>query len=159
MHASRTPRYCRCGTRLGRYHAGDLCSPCEKKLIALRTAPPEVPAEFWDTIQFRAAFAAQHVGRPDLAEAALTSALAQHLSTRRRGSVLVDLALIGVQRRDSDRLITHADAALDLARQTGSGVIGRRLRGLQAQLAPLLDDTKVRHLHQRIAAVTGASAA
>jgi hypothetical protein len=97
--------------------------------------------------------------RPDLAEAALGTALAQHLSTRRRGSVLVDLALIGVQRRDRDSLITHADAGLDLARQTGSGVIARRLRGLQTQLEPMLTDREVYRLHQRIAAVVGAPAA
>jgi hypothetical protein len=97
--------------------------------------------------------------RPDLAEAALTTALAQHLSTRRRGSVLVDLALIGVQRRDVDLLVTHAESALDLAKQTGSGVIARRLQGLQTQLAPMLGGTRVHRLHQRIATLTGASAA
>jgi hypothetical protein len=26
-------------------------------------APPEMPAEFWDTEQFREAFAARHIGR------------------------------------------------------------------------------------------------
>ncbi len=97
--------------------------------------------------------------RPDLAEAALTTALAQHLSPRRRGSVLVDLALIGVQRRDRDLLVTHADATLDLARQTNSGVIARRLRGLQTQLGPMLADREVHQLHQRIAVVVGAQAA
>jgi hypothetical protein len=97
--------------------------------------------------------------RPDLAETALTTALAQHLSTRRRGSVLVDLALIGVQRRDVDLLVTHAEAALDLAQQTGSGVIARRLQGLQTQLAPMLGGMRVHRLHQRIATLTGASAA
>src|SRR5262249_4776418 len=43
--------------------SGDLCHSCERKLAALRTAPPEVPVEFWDTAQFRDAFAAQHVGQ------------------------------------------------------------------------------------------------
>jgi len=95
--------------------------------------------------------------RPDLAEAALTTALAQHLSIRRRGSVLVDLALTGVQRRDLDMLVAHADAALDLARRTGSGVIVRRLQDLQTQLAPMLGDMKVHRLYERIAAVSGAS--
>jgi hypothetical protein len=97
--------------------------------------------------------------RPDLAETALASALTQHLSPRRRAGVLIDLALIGVQRRDSSLLVMHADSALDLARQTGSGVIARRLRGLQAQLTPLLQDRNVHRLHQRIATVTGTSAA
>lgn len=99
------------------------------------------------------------LNRSDLAEAALTTALAQHLSTRRRGGVLVDLALIGAQRRDLDMLVTHADAALDLARQTGSGVIARRLQGLQTRLVPMLSDANVHRLHQRIATVVGTSAA
>jgi tetratricopeptide (TPR) repeat protein len=96
------------------------------------------------------------LGRADLAEAALTTALGQHLSPRRRAGVLVDLALIGVQRRDLDALEAHAEAAMRLARQTGSGVIARRLVSLQAQLQPSLGDPRVHRLHQRIASVTGA---
>jgi hypothetical protein len=93
--------------------------------------------------------------RPDLAETALTSALAQHLSTRRRAAVLVDLAMVGVQRRDLNLLLTNADAALNLARQTGSGVICHRLRGLRGRLTPLLQAKEIRYLDQRIAAVAG----
>ena len=61
--------------------------------------------------------------RPDLAEVALSDALRQKLSLRRRGIVLTDLAMVGVQRRDLDRIVMYADAALDTARQTGSGVM------------------------------------
>ncbi len=93
--------------------------------------------------------------RPDLGEVALASALSQDLSPRRRGSVLTDLAMIGVQRRDPDKLVVYADAALDLARQTGSGVIGRKLQGLQNQLAPFLGGIHVRHLNKQITALTG----
>jgi Helix-turn-helix domain len=63
MHGSRTPRYCRCGTRLGRYRTGGLCGQCEKKLATLRATAPKLTAEFWDTPQLRDAFAAQHIGQ------------------------------------------------------------------------------------------------
>jgi len=56
-------RYCRCGTRLARDHAADLCNPCEKRLAALRAAPPYPPPEFWETEQFRDAFVLQHIGQ------------------------------------------------------------------------------------------------
>lgn len=88
--------------------------------------------------------------RPDLAEAALTDALSQILPMRRRGCVLTDLAMIGVQRRDPDQLSTYADAALNLARQTKSGVIGRRLQDLQPHLAPFLGNNHIRHLNEQI---------
>jgi tetratricopeptide (TPR) repeat protein len=91
------------------------------------------------------------LGRPDLAEAALTSALYQEISPRRRGSVLTDLATIGVQRRDTQQLVTYGNAALDVARQTGSaGYVGRKLAVLRPQLAPFRADTHVRHLEQEI---------
>lgn len=62
MNRSRGPRYCRCGTRLARDHADELCSPCEKRLAALRVEPPRIPDDFWDTEQFRDAAALQHIG-------------------------------------------------------------------------------------------------
>lgn len=96
--------------------------------------------------------------RPDLADAALTDALAQSLSLRRRGSALTDLALVGAQRRDLDHLLVHAHAALDTARQTGSGVIGRRLRRLQAHLTPFLADSRVRDLDMQFATLAGTPA-
>ncbi|MGQ0774798.1 MAG: hypothetical protein ACT4NY_10335 [Pseudonocardiales bacterium] len=74
------------------------------------------------------------LGRHDLAEVELMQALNQDLSGRRRGSVLIDLAMISVQRRDPECLVMYAGAALDTARQTGSGFIGRKLQGLQEQL-------------------------
>lgn len=88
--------------------------------------------------------------RPDLAEATLDAALRQNLSARRRGGVLTDLAMIGVQRGDVNQLITYADAALEIAVQTGSGFIGRKLQGLQDHLAPLLANSQVRQVNQRI---------
>jgi hypothetical protein len=63
MNRSSTPRYCRCGTRLGQDHSGGQCSPCEKQLAALRAQAPDVPADFWETEQLRDAFAVQHIGQ------------------------------------------------------------------------------------------------
>jgi len=95
--------------------------------------------------------------RPDLAEQALSNALGLDLSARRRGSVLTDLATLGLQRRDVDQLVNHANAAAEIARQTGSGVIGRKLQSLQAQLSPLLTDHRVRQLDQEITTLTRVS--
>lgn len=95
--------------------------------------------------------------RPDLAEEALSDVLSLNLSTRRHG-VVTDLAMLGAQRRDVDQLVTYANAALDTARQTSSGVIGRKLQNLQLHLTPFLPDRRVRQLDREIATLTRASA-
>jgi tetratricopeptide (TPR) repeat protein len=95
------------------------------------------------------------LGRSDLAESALTNALAGTLTARRRASVLTDLAAIGAQRRDPDQVVAFADAALEAAHQTGSGVIRNKLRTLQPRLAPLLNNTQVRQLNDNINALAG----
>jgi hypothetical protein len=81
--------------------------------------------------------------------------LGQKLSSRRRGGVLVDLALLGLQRRDLDQLLIHSSAALDMAQQTGSGVIGRKLQGLQPHLVPYLKDPRISRLNTELSAVRG----
>ena len=91
--------------------------------------------------------------RPDLAESALTDVLTGKLSTRRRGVVLTDLAVLGAQRRDPAQVTAHGAAALDVATQTGSGVIARKLAALQAHLGPLLADRGVRDLDEKITAL------
>ena len=55
-------RYCRCGTRLAADNPGRLCAQCKHAVRDKLIAPPRVPPEFWQTEQFRAAFAAQHIG-------------------------------------------------------------------------------------------------
>lgn len=75
------------------------------------------------------------LGRPDLAAASLEKALSGAPSARRRGSVHTDLARIGLLRHDLSEFAAHAGAALDLAGETSSGYIARRLRGL----LPVLD--------------------
>ncbi|MEB3366612.1 transcriptional regulator [Saccharopolyspora mangrovi] len=89
--------------------------------------------------------------RPDLAEPALNKALGQARSARRRGSVLVDLAIVGAQRGDVDQLVMNGAAAVDSARQTASvGYVGRKLGGLREQLVPYVGDRRVRYLDAQI---------
>ncbi|MEV0537045.1 helix-turn-helix transcriptional regulator [Kitasatospora sp. NPDC050463] len=97
------------------------------------------------------------LGRPDLAEAALASALGQTLSLRRRGAVLAELATLGAERSDLDQVVVYSRAAMKLADQTGSGYIGKKLEGLQARLVPLMGDRRVSELHQQISALSSAA--
>ncbi|MFB7946612.1 transcriptional regulator [Kitasatospora phosalacinea] len=76
------------------------------------------------------------LGRPDLAELALAKALAQPLSLRRRGAVLAELAALGAERRDLDAAGHYVQAALELADQTGSGYVGRKLEAVKKRLTP-----------------------
>lgn len=92
------------------------------------------------------------LGRHDLAHEALTSALSQKLSLRRQGSVLSDLALSGVQRRDVDQVLHYGSAALELVKHTDSGYVEHKLEGLQAGLHPLLSDRRVSELSGHITA-------
>ncbi|MEV5881423.1 hypothetical protein AB0L74_01585 [Streptomyces sp. NPDC052020] len=93
------------------------------------------------------------LGRPDLAEDALTAALAQPLSLRRRAAVLSDLAVLGVHRRDVDQVVHYAETVISLADQSNSGFIAKKLDGLRGRLAPLMSDGRVSNLDQRIAAL------
>jgi len=95
--------------------------------------------------------------RPDLAEQVLTEALTPALPVRRRGNVLVDLAALGLQQGDVDQVLDYGNAAVELARQTGSGVIAQKLRGLQPQLAPLARDGRIASLNHDITTLATAS--
>ncbi|MBF6298771.1 transcriptional regulator [Nocardia amamiensis] len=92
--------------------------------------------------------------QPDRAEQILEAALNNRLSSRRRASVLVDLAAVGAVKRDPFQAVMYGDAALDLARQTRSGYIARRLEDLRRRLAPLGDDRHVEHLDRQIDALS-----
>ncbi|WP_253870394.1 hypothetical protein [Promicromonospora umidemergens] len=96
------------------------------------------------------------LGRPDLAETALTEALQHATSTRRRNSVLADLAIVGAQRRDLDQVLVHADAALAHAQGSSSAMITRKLLTLRPHLAPLMSDPRARELADRLTALTAA---
>ena len=54
--------YCQCGTRLAKDNSGHQCASCERFSRDKLIASPEVPPVFWQADQFRAAFAAQHMG-------------------------------------------------------------------------------------------------
>lgn len=97
------------------------------------------------------------LGRPDLAEAALLRIFDQAVSPRRRTGVLTGLAMVGVQRRDPQFVVIHTEPVIDLARQTGSGVIRQKLTGLQRQLGPLVGNQDVRLLSREIRALVGNS--
>lgn len=56
-------RYCRCGTRLATDNHELQCARCTRAARDRLITPPEVPPEFWQTDQFRDAFAAQHIGQ------------------------------------------------------------------------------------------------
>ncbi|MFE9421690.1 helix-turn-helix transcriptional regulator [Kitasatospora sp. NPDC006697] len=90
------------------------------------------------------------LGRTELAEQALTEALAQPLSPRRQGTVLTGLATVGVQRGDHDLVLHYATGAVELAGGGDSGYVRRKLQGLQRQLDPLVSDRRIAELNRRI---------
>jgi hypothetical protein len=96
------------------------------------------------------------VARPPEHLAEQQRTLGRYLAALREATGLyqADIAravpMIGVQRGDANQLVTYADAALEIAVQTGSGFIGRKLRELQSHLAPLFGNSEVRQLDQWI---------
>ncbi|GAA2422703.1 hypothetical protein GCM10010191_38160 [Actinomadura vinacea] len=91
------------------------------------------------------------LSRTDLATQALTNALGKATSLRRRGSILADLATLGLQARDLDQVFDYGGQAIDLAEQTrSSGYVGRKLQGLRGELAPLMSDPRASQLSERI---------
>ncbi|MFF7092793.1 helix-turn-helix transcriptional regulator [Streptomyces rubradiris] len=95
------------------------------------------------------------LGRTDLAEDVLTSALAQELGPRRRAAVLVDLATLGAHQGDVDQVVHYAGAALAVAGQTRSGYVSAKLHGLRPRLAGLPADVRIPDLHRRITTLPG----
>lgn len=91
------------------------------------------------------------LGRADLAESALSEALNRAVSLRRRGSVLTDLAMLGIQCHDVDQVLHYGGAAVALAEQTqSSGYVGRKLQDLRVQLGPLAADSRISQLTEHI---------
>ncbi|WP_079429491.1 MULTISPECIES: helix-turn-helix domain-containing protein [Streptomyces] len=98
------------------------------------------------------------LGRFDQAEEVLTRALERSTlavghSYRRRGAVLVDLAVIGAKRQDPDQVVAYALEALNLAQASASGYIARRLRSLCNEFGPLSGDHRVAGLEAEIASL------
>lgn len=78
------------------------------------------------------------LGRPDRAEGSLLLALAEPSSPRRQGMVMADLAMVGVLRKDREHVAHYVTQALDIARQTGSGVVTRKLTNVHARILEAL---------------------
>lgn len=96
--------------------------------------------------------------RLDLAENTLREALGWMAvepgqSFRRRGTVLADLAAIGVRRRDPEQVAAYGREALELAKASSSGYVARRLRSLCDELGPLGQDHCVAELKAQIVAL------
>ncbi|MFQ6327150.1 transcriptional regulator [Nocardia sp. CWNU-33] len=91
--------------------------------------------------------------QPQRAEQLLAPMLDRPLSTRRRASVLIDLAAAAALHRDPIQLVSYGNAALDIAQRTHSGYLGRRLDDLRHHLEPLGHDLHVRHLDMQIASL------
>jgi hypothetical protein len=143
---------------------GDITS-CQRSLdhaeeVRHLTTPPETTG--W--LRFNGSRLAEERGtcfvelrRHDLAETSLTNALRQGLSVRRKGSIYTDLAVVGVQRNDTDCVATWAQQALAAANHTKSGYITKKLASLQTHIRPLLDNRSMRDLNEQMASVVHAS--
>ncbi|MFC9688549.1 hypothetical protein ACFTSF_08420 [Kribbella sp. NPDC056951] len=89
----------------------------------------------------------------EAADVALTQALEQNLSLRRRGAVLTDLASTGVLLRDTERVIRYGEAALDVALESWSGVVRRKLLDFRQSLGQIPEGGSVHDLSRRIEAL------
>ncbi|WP_194891962.1 helix-turn-helix domain-containing protein [Catenulispora pinisilvae] len=90
------------------------------------------------------------LGKPIEAEKALTIALRQGLSDRRRVGVLVDMAKVGAQLHDPERVASYASAALDVAQRSQSGVNVQRLHSLKPYLKQVPSTAEVKTVRFRI---------
>lgn len=90
------------------------------------------------------------LGKPTEAEKALTVALRQGLSDRRRVGVLVDLAKVGAQLHDPERVATYTSAALNITQRSQSGVNAQRLNSLTPYLDQVPETAEVKTLRSRI---------
>ncbi|WP_157124179.1 transcriptional regulator [Nocardia pseudovaccinii] len=90
------------------------------------------------------------LGQPEPAERILTPLLERPLSTRRRASVLIDLAAAGALRGDPVQTVSYGSASVDIARRTRSGYLWRRLEQLRPRLGELQADRHVAHLEREI---------
>ncbi|TLG04683.1 transcriptional regulator [Nocardia cyriacigeorgica] len=100
--------------------------------------------------------AACHIrlGEAGRAERLLSPLLEQQLSPRRRAGVLIDLSAARALNRDPVHSVRFGGMALDIARQTHSGYIVRRLEQLRPCLENVAGDPHVQHLDQQIATIS-----
>lgn len=89
--------------------------------------------------------------QPDLAWSALNEALGQHPTpTRRRGMVLNDLALTVLQQQDVEQACIYAHEIIDIARQSPSGMLKKRLVALRVQLKPFEETEAAKQFDQHL---------
>jgi tetratricopeptide (TPR) repeat protein len=140
---------------LGDLHA---CQKALDKAEEVRNLGPSMHNGGWLRFDGERLFEEQgacyaQLGRPQLATASLEKALEGQLSPRRRGSVHADLARIGLQRGRPDEFAAHARSAIDLAGQTQSGYVARRLRALRPMATPFLSNSAVGDIYESISAL------
>ncbi|GAB7185494.1 hypothetical protein ATKI12_5325 [Kitasatospora sp. Ki12] len=97
------------------------------------------------------------LGRPDLAEESLLTALEISHSPRRRGSVLAELAVLSAHNGDIEQVVHFSTASMALAGETGSGYIAKKLDGVKPHLVPLMKDHRISDLHDNISALQHAA--
>jgi len=137
---------------------GDLAA-CQRALDrAERVHRLSLPAHNGGWLRFDGSRLAEQRGacfakleRPELAEPPLQEALQGDLSTRRRGLVLADLALVALQRHEIDEACSYAEQAIEIARDGSSGVIKRRLLDIRRKLGPFDFSPSVKHFNQHLA--------
>lgn len=98
------------------------------------------------------------LGQTDQAETHLNEALRQGVSERRRASINIDLAMLGLRAHDADQVVFYANSALVAAQTTQSGYVIKKLSTLQDRLEPLLDSHSVRELSDHITHLKTAAA-
>ncbi|WP_225731032.1 MULTISPECIES: helix-turn-helix transcriptional regulator [unclassified Nocardia] len=133
-------------------------SGCEHSFDLARTVTdlPHSPTLGWlrfdgTRIDEEHASCSIQLGRPDAAEALLMPLLDRSLSPRRHGSILIDLAAAAALRRDPVPLVWFGGAATQIARDTRSGYLARRLAQLHRHLHDLRADPHIDHLGRQIA--------
>ena len=137
---------------------GDLAA-CQRALDrAERVDDLSLPAHNGGWLRFDGSRLAEQRGacfakleQPELAEPPLQEALQRDLSTRRRGLVLADLALVALQCHEIDKACSYAEQAIEIARDGPSGVVKRRLLDIHRKLGPFDYSPSVKHFKQHLA--------
>ncbi|MEV0359543.1 hypothetical protein AB0H71_26160 [Nocardia sp. NPDC050697] len=136
---------------LGDAHACEQAFDTARGVLDLRATPTLGWLRFsGERIEEEHAGCLIQLDRPERAEHLLRPLLDRPLSPRRRAGVLIDLAAAGALRDDPVQTAWFGGAAVDIARRTRSGYIGRRLDRLGERLSELRGDRHVDYLQQQI---------
>ncbi|MFC3961791.1 hypothetical protein [Nocardia jiangsuensis] len=136
---------------LGNAYACEQAFEVARGVVDLRTTPALGWLRFsGERIDEEHAGCLIQLDRPEHAEHILWPLLDRPLSPRRRAGVLIDLAAAGALRDDPVQTVWYGGTAVDIARRTRSGYIGRRLNQLGQRLSGLRGDRHVDYLQQQI---------